>query len=57
MRSFVVRLVPRALATGELVGELEDVESGCTTTFRNLTELQAALLAPPSASRPQPELI
>jgi hypothetical protein len=57
LRSFVIRLVPRALASGELVGELEDVEDGRTCRFRNLQELQAALLDAPAAPQPLPEHI
>ncbi len=39
--SFVLRLVPEELATGELVGQVEDVASGRVGLFRGGTDLTA----------------
>jgi hypothetical protein len=47
LHSYVIRLVPQ-LPAGEIVGEVEAVESGERTAIRNLDELLAALgVVPP----------
>ena len=53
--SFVLRVVPGALADGVLAGQLEDVATGSSTTFRNIDELLAALRASPWPSTANPE--
>jgi hypothetical protein len=47
MLSFVLRLVPSALADGRLAGTVQTVETGQTTTFRTVEELVLALLPHP----------
>ena len=42
--SYVLRLVPSALAEGRLAGTVQSVDSGGTTAFRSVEELLAALL-------------
>ena len=42
--SYVLRLVPSALAEGRLAGTVQAVETGDTTAFRSVEELLAALL-------------
>ena len=48
--SYVLRLVPAALAEGRLVGTVQTVETGQTTTFGSLEELLRALLPAPRSS-------
>jgi hypothetical protein len=45
LQSFVLRVVPGPLADGVVVGQLHDVASGRTSTFRNADELVDALRA------------
>jgi hypothetical protein len=47
--SYVLRLVPDALASGQLSGQVEEVESGVTAVFRDVDELVRILCARPSA--------
>ena len=42
--SYVLRLVPSALAEGRLAGTLQTVDTGVTTTFSSVDELVSALL-------------
>ena len=42
--SYVLRLVPSALAEGRLAGTLQTVDTGLTTTFSSVDELVSALL-------------
>lgn len=42
--SYVLRLVPSALAQGQLAGTVQVVDSGQTTAFASLEELVEALL-------------
>ena len=46
LTSFVLRLVPHALADGEVVGEVVEVESGRAAPIRNIGELLAFLRGP-----------
>lgn len=43
LSSFVLRLVPRALAAGEVTGEIVEVETGRQAVIRNISELAAFL--------------
>jgi hypothetical protein len=43
LQSFVLRVVTGPLADGVVVGQLHDVASGHTSTFRNADELVEAL--------------
>ena len=46
LSSFVLRLVPHALADGDVVGEVLEVESGRNAPIRNIGELLAFLRGP-----------
>lgn len=41
VRSYVIRLVDEAVERGELLGQVEVVETGESTTVRNIDELLA----------------
>ena len=45
--SYVLRLVPSALAEGRLAGTVQTVETGQTTAFGSVEELLRALLPAP----------
>lgn len=45
--SYVLRLVPSALAEGRLAGTVQTVETGQTTTFSSAEELLVALVPHP----------
>jgi hypothetical protein len=54
--SFLVRLVPRALAESRIVGHVKAVETGATAPVRSADDLIAFLLASGQAGpRPRPE--
>lgn len=48
--SYVLRLVPSALADGRLAGTVQTVETGQTTAFGSVEELLRALLPSPRSS-------
>ena len=54
--TFVIRLVRERLAAGEVVGQLELVQTGEQTTVRSAEELVGALRAGDTVDRGQPEL-
>ena len=46
LTSFVLRLVPSALASGEVIGEVVELESGRQAVIRDIQELAAFLTRP-----------
>jgi hypothetical protein len=54
LASYLLRLVPDALAEGCLAGTVQVVETGRTTTFGSLEELLTALIPAPREDCPAP---